>query len=129
MLNIQLNFLHKRKKKLSNQGRECASIIKRGVSPLFAPKTEEGGFISMRSPPKQKPFHMHCFSYAAVICLALCIPHPTMLIFRRDNFSTISTPVTNRNPFMGRTPGSCKLRQVKQWPDALREPVSAINTA
>jgi len=83
-----------------------------------APLKAEGGFISMRRAPKEKPFCMYCFSKAAVICPTSRILHCSMLIFQRDNFSTISTPARNRKPFMGRTPGSCTVCQVKQWLNA-----------
>lgn len=99
-----------------------------GQTPSW-PLKVEGGFISIRSAPKQKPLHTHCFSSAAVICLTLCILHSAMLIFWRDNFSTISAPVANRKPLMGWTPGSCMPRQVKQWPNAGTEPVSPSNMA
>lgn len=57
-----------------------------------SPLKAEGGFISMRRAPKEKPFCIYCFSKAAVICPTSRILHCSMLIFQRDNFSTISTP-------------------------------------
>lgn len=83
-----------------------------------SPLKAEGGLISMRRAPKEKPFCIYCFSKAAVICPTLRILHCSMLIFQRDNFSTISTPTSNRKPFMGRTPGSYMVCQVKQWLNA-----------
>lgn len=73
-----------------------------------SPLKAEGGFISMRRAPKEKPFCIYCFSKAAVICPTSRILHCSMQIFQRDNFSTISTPASNRKPLWPEPQGAIR---------------------